>query len=485
VPRRLSWPLVWVFAILPLLGWWAYGLLDLDEGFYGAITAEMNRRGEWITPFFNGKPWFEKPILLYWLAKPSVALFGEMIGPRLPSVIATVGTFGGIAWFARRRFGENAAKLAVLILASSLLVVGAGRMMLTDPPLLFCVTASLLTFWESLVGDRRWRLLSAGLVGLGVLAKGPVAAILFLLIVGWTYWKEPELRPSFRGQWLGGIAILALVVAAWYVPAYLANGQVFVQKFLIEQNVGRFTGGDAAHTLGIASMPLYIPILFVGMAPWSWWIWSAWPRRGPSPSPGPLPEGEEPGGAVALGRYLAAWAAIIFVFFSISGAKLPHYILPVLPPLAILVGMRLQAKEWAPKVGMAMCVFMCILSNTVFFVWYRLSGQQEAHALIRYVRQQGGDVAVYQLSRRDKALGTGKPKLQETSLPSLLMYLNADALDTDKLDALLAHKGPIWVFTRAGRIHPEDYVAAVRAHRRLVQIQPTLDLQNYELFQVR
>jgi len=474
VPRRFSWPLVWVFSILPLLGWWAYGLLDLDEGYYGAITAEMNRRGEWITPFFNGKPWFEKPILLYLLAKPSVALFGDMIGPRLPSVLMTLATFAVIAWFTRRHFGDLVAKLAVLILASSLLVVGAGRMLLADPPLLFCVTAGLATFWESLVGDRRWRLVSAVCIGFGVLAKGPVAAILFLLILAWTFWREPELRPSFRGQWLAGLVLLAMVVAAWYVPAYQASGQTFIQKFLIEQNVGRFTGGDAAHTLGIASMPLYIPILFLGMAPWSWWIWSAWPRRS-----------AQTGENGPLLRYLAAWAAVIFVFFSISGAKLPHYILPVLPPLAVLVGVRLQEKKWAPGLGLAMCAFMCILANTVFLVWYRLSGQQEAHSLIRYVRQQGGDVALYQLTRRNKALGTGKPKLQETSLPSLLMYLNADAMDTDKLDDLLAHKGPIWVFTRAGRFHPEDFAAAAKAHRQLVQIQPTLDLQNYALYQVK
>ena len=51
-------PVIWFLAILPLLGWWFYGLFDIDEGFYGAVVAEMNRRGEWITPFYNGKPWF-------------------------------------------------------------------------------------------------------------------------------------------------------------------------------------------------------------------------------------------------------------------------------------------------------------------------------------------------------------------------------------------------------------------------------------------
>lgn len=480
---RVRWAAVWALAAMPLLGWWLYGLFDLDEGFYGAIVAEMNRRGEWVTPLFNGKPWFEKPILLYWLTKPSMALFGEMAGPRLPSVLCALGTYGVIAWFARRHLGRRAAQVSVLILASSLLMVGASRMMLTDPPLVFCLTAAFLTFWESLVGDRRWRLVSAAAIGFGILAKGPVAAILFVIVALWTLWREPQLRPNFRGGWLVGTAILTLIVASWYVPAYQANGQLFVQKFLIEQNVGRFTGGDAAHTLGIASLPLYVPILFVGMIPWSVWLWNAWPRRpkvaAPDSEVAKLDFGD------ALRRYLATAGAVVFLFFSVSGAKLPHYILPCLPPFALLIGAYLAERRWSLRLGAAMCVVMCLVANGVFLWWYEASGQREAHALTRYLRRLPGDVALYQLSRRQKELGTGKPKLQETSLPSVIMYLNRDVIDTDSLPALLTHPGELWVFTRAGRFQPEDFVTAIKAGRRLEQIQPTLKLENYALYRIR
>src|SRR5579862_2818619 len=112
----------------------------------------MNRRGEWITPFFNGHPWFEKPILLYWVAKPCLALFGNAIGPRLPSILATLGTYAVVGWFTKRRFGSAAAVLSVIALSSCLLVVGVGRMMLTDPLLLLTLTAAFCTFWESLQG---------------------------------------------------------------------------------------------------------------------------------------------------------------------------------------------------------------------------------------------------------------------------------------------------------------------------------------------
>src|SRR4051812_41619111 len=128
--RPVPWLLLWLFAVLPLLGWWLYGLFDLDEGFYGAVVAEMNRRGEWITPYYNGQPWFEKPILLYWVAKPLMMLFGNVVGPRLPSILATLGTYALVARFVRRYWDHAAAQWCVLVLASTTLVVGLGRMMM-------------------------------------------------------------------------------------------------------------------------------------------------------------------------------------------------------------------------------------------------------------------------------------------------------------------------------------------------------------------
>src|SRR5436305_1720172 len=108
--QKNIWLWTWLLAILPFVGFWTYGLFDLDEGFYGAVIAEMNRRGEWITPYFNGHPWFEKPILLYWLAKPCLMLFGQTIGPRLPSVLASIGLFAWVTRFTRNHFGDAAAQ---------------------------------------------------------------------------------------------------------------------------------------------------------------------------------------------------------------------------------------------------------------------------------------------------------------------------------------------------------------------------------------
>ena len=450
----------WTFLLgaLPFVGFWLYGLFDLDEGFYAAVAAEMNRRGEWIIPYYNGEPWFEKPILLYWLAKPSIWLFGEMVGPRLPSVLASIGLYLLVAWFSTRRLSPQTGRLAILILAGSLLFVAAGRMMLTDPLLVLLLSGAFLTFWESLVGDRRWRLLTALLLGLSVLAKGPVGLILFAFPAGWTFWREPELRPAFRGYWVAGTLILLIVVASWYLPAYLRAGDLFVQKFLIEQNVGRFTGGDVAHKLeGPQNLVFYIAILLIGMLPYSLWVPRAWPLKARSDNP--------------LLRYLAAWSTIVFVFFTLGGAKLPHYILPAVPPLAMLVAVHLgegrKSLHWA---GLWVVV-IAVVENLGFMRYYAgelpgVTSHQEVHRLTRTARDLGLPLAIYQMSRRQADRGTGGLKIQETSHPSALFYLGRDALQTDDFKAVLSLRRPTLILTRIGRLdHEEERLAAAAGSR--------------------
>ncbi len=471
---RNRWILVWAAAILPLLGWWTSGLFDLDEGFYAAVVAEMNRRGEWITPYYNGSPWFEKPVLLYWLAKPTLALFGEAVGPRLPSVLSNIGIYLLVAWFCRRRLSDSVAQLAVLIVASSLLVVIYGRQMMIDSGLSLCMLAGWLTFWESLDGDKRWRWVSGLAVGVGVLAKGPVALILLFLVIGWMYMLHPGLRPSFRSGWLGFWVAFVAAICTWYLPAYLVNGQTFVQEFLIEQNIGRFLGGDAAHTIGgIESLLFYFVVFLVGMIPWSLWAPKALLKR------------KDQG---MLGSYLATCGVAIFVFFLVSGAKLPHYILPCFAPIAILLAARLESRKWFFGFGVAWCVVLAILVNVLQPWYYQASGQAEAHKLARYIRRHVGDyeVALFQLGRREKDLGTGTLKLKESSLPSMMLYLDRATLDTDDYEKILQVEKPVWLFTRKGRIQPEHYARALQSNKFLERVHTAgIESKSYELFRVR
>lgn len=467
--------LTWIFAILPLLGWWLYGLFDVDEGFYGAVVAEMNRRGEWITPYYNGHPWFEKPILLYWLAKPFVALFGLAIGPRLPSILATLGTYWLVSWFGRRRFGDHVARWCVLVLSTSLLVVGVGRMMMTDALLQFCLSGAMLTFWESLEASPRWRWWTAFFLGLGVLAKGPVALLLFVPILVVTFavdwkpssrklvWQDQDFRAKFRGGWLVGILILAVTIASWYLPAYLVNGQEFVQKFLIEQNLNRFTGGDAAHTIpGAMGYLIYFVVLLIGMMPWIFFLRSSIKHSLESP----------------LGRYFLVWGLIPFLFFTISKAKLPHYILPCCVPLAFVLGSRLanyrsEDNSLRPYRGAFIAsVVVTILANFGFIYYYNLF-HREVHELAYYVKDhQKPDEQVdsYQMSRRQKSMGTGKLKIQETSHPSLAMYLDQPLNEPETVEDLLANPAPQWIITRWNRLQSADVIQLKASGRTFEEV---------------
>lgn len=483
--RRIT-AVCFALAILPLIGFWTYGLFDLDEGFYAAAAREMLRRGEWITPYYNGQAWFEKPILLYWLAIPSIRVFGEAIGPRLPSVICSIGTIWTLFGFVKRCAGLPAARATILVYGSSLLAIGVGRMMLADPPLVLAMTLTFCLFFDSIQPERRLstRIWAGLALGFAVLAKGPVGALLFVIVAVIEFWGEPRLRPGYRGGWLVASLVFAGVVSLWYVPAYLANDAVFVQKFLIEQNLGRFTGGDAAHSIGgPANWLFYLVILAAGMLPWSFFLPWAWPRK----------EGD--GGAAAMRRYCAIWALVVIVFFSLSGAKLPHYIAPALPALAAIIGSALvrrgvkQEKRTLIWGGLA-CGIAFLVVNSAFWFYYHGLGStvpgfhDEVHQLTRWVKEQGGQVAVYQMSRRESDLGTGSMRLKETAHPSILFYLDADVVDTDRLDDLLRSPVPLWIITRNNRIGEADIERAREAGFTLRQAETSPKQDLYRVYRL-
>lgn len=470
-----------IIAFLPLVGFWTHGLFDLDEGFYGSITSEMNRRGEWVTPYFNGNPWFEKPILVYWLSKPTLWLFGVDFGPRLPAVLAALAMTAAVFRFVRRHHGEQASIFSGLILSSSILWAAVGRLMMTDTLLAACIAMAWLSLWEH--DGKPRRMLEAGAwTGLAVLAKGPIG----LILVGLTALVACAMLAERRRAWLRGIPLFLVatvaVVSLWYLPAYLVNGQLFVQKFLIEQNIGRFQGGDAAHTIkGIGNYIFFVPILLLGFAPWSFYLWKAWPRRD----------------ADAMRRFMAIAAAVPFIFFTISSAKLVHYILPCFVPLSIIVGThfapREQAFDFKPlRPALIWVGVVSVLINAGLPIYYQTSGHAEIHALARSVTPNETVIA-YQMPRRNQDRGTGRPKLQETSHPSLAMYVNRVVLEAENLRAedgrlyWQRNEGAEWaevplpavILTRADRIpNPDSFLSGgIR-----LEGGPT---DNYARFEVR
>jgi 4-amino-4-deoxy-L-arabinose transferase-like glycosyltransferase len=426
-------------CVAPLLGWWAYGLFDLDEGFYAAVVADMLRRGDWVTPTYNGAPWFEKPILAYWLAMPSVLVLGPELGPRLPSVLCTLGLAALLRKWGEEEFGEGAGDWAALAYCGSLLPAGLGRMMMTDSPLALALAGALWCLRRALDGGR-WVSTGAGAcVGLAVLAKGPVGLVLFLLVWGlWTLHGRSQ-RPAGRLEWIPWALAFVAVVAAWYVPCYLANGDSFVQKFLVEQNVGRFAGGDKAHAVPWwGHLPYYPLALALGMLPY-------WPFAA--------------GGLFRTdgGRSrLLAWAGAVAGFFTVSLTKLPHYVLPAAAPLALLVGagMAGRSQRWGGAAILLLAWNLALgLGATAALRAYWSQGHSEVQAFARRASAAGGGLVVYRIGR-EGGPGTGTLRLQETSHPSILFYYGRPAVLSDDAGAMASEPLPFSVLTRRGRWDP-------------------------------
>lgn len=419
------------FCLLPYIGFWLYGLTDLDEGFYGAVVTDMLRRQDWITPTYNGVPWFEKPILSYWLAMPLVSVWpASEFAARLPSVLCTLGTAFVLFRFAKKHFGIEAARLTALVYTGSLLVVALGRMMMTDPALVLCLTLAFTTFYDSLAESKpNLKLVTAAMLGLGVLAKGPVALVLFGLIVAIAYWRLPDLRPQFKGPWLLGTAILLAIVATWYVPAYLANKDTFIQKFLIEQNIGRFQGGDVAHTVPwYLNGPYYIVIAALAFAPW---IVSAYKSGVHKLNFGS-------GNPHHLRVYLWIWALVVLGFFTLSKTKLPHYALPAIAPLALLIAESVVHRHPSRKpfkfwftVSAAWSAFVLVLANVAFFGYWSKSFS-EIQAIAKSLRGKPEPVAImWSINHKTPEI---KLSLDQTSHPSFFFYYGRTATFVDSPD---------------------------------------------------
>lgn len=328
--KRWHWWLALLAVGASFWGCWGYGLFDLDEGIYAAALSEMRQRGDWIIPTFDGKPFFEKPILMYWggLAFSSAGVSGEL-ALRLFSGICMLGLAGVVAWFVRRRVGETEALFAMLAVGFCPLVAGMGRMFMPDAPLLLFFSLALFSFWESIVGDIRWRILSGASLGCAMLAKGPFTSALAVVLIVYCVFAFKQHRAQLSRGWMLPILAYAVVVSAWYVPVAVKQGSSFFSEFVVRQNLGRLAGADEAH---LGPPYFYIPVVIAICWPYAAAIASATKNRERSD----------------FERFLWAWCVAVFVLFSIAGSKLPHYVAPMFVPLLVLAAIHLNRQQSKP-----------------------------------------------------------------------------------------------------------------------------------------
>jgi 4-amino-4-deoxy-L-arabinose transferase-like glycosyltransferase len=325
-------------AVLTLPNLGSHSLWDVDEGVNAEAAREMLESGTLITPQFNFEMRTAKPVLLYWLQMGSYSVFGvNEFAARLPSVLAAVLTVLLVYELARRMFGSATGLLAGLILASALEFCMLAHAATPDSTLLLFTVLTLYLFWiASRNNGRSWFAPAGAAAGLAVLTKGPVGLVLpGTIIFLFLLWNH-ELKRLLDSRLYWGILAFLAVAAPWYILVTAETHGAWIKAFIGRENLGRFTQPMESHRGPIYYQLVGIIVLF---APWSIFLgttaWHAFKeaRRSNGTSE-----------SRAASRFLVCWVATYLVFFSIAATKLPNYVLPAYPALAILTARFLQ--QW-------------------------------------------------------------------------------------------------------------------------------------------
>lgn len=349
VPKKIQYS-VYLLPVVAALGtiFFRIGALPFvgaDECRYARIAEEMNGAGRWVTPLLQGLPWLEKPPLYYWLTIPMIRAFGmsetaARLAPALCALLAAVA----VIWLGTRLWTRQAGLWSGLILLTGIGYCAFGRSASMDMPFTACLTSAFAVLALAVINGRPvwWQTGGAYvLLGLAVLAKGPAALVLGagILVLFWVFDEQGGSLDSSRVIW-GGLIAFA-VAFPWFWLAFRENGFSFVSIFFINHNIARYVTDVHHH-----EQPFYyfVPVLLGLLFPWSGWLpalipgslraralnWRAWDRAT---------------------LFLACWALFPLLFFSFSTSKLPGYVLPCLPPIALLLGRRLAGLSEAGEAG--------------------------------------------------------------------------------------------------------------------------------------
>jgi 4-amino-4-deoxy-L-arabinose transferase-like glycosyltransferase len=299
-------------------------LFDVDEGAFSQATLEMFQRNDFLSTYLNGEPRYDKPILIYWLQAASVSVFGvSELAFRLPSALCAALWVALTFAFARRHFAMGTAWSAAGIMGTSLGVFIIGRAATADALLNLLIASSMFAAWMYLQSKRRnWLYATFAAIGLGVLAKGPVAILIPLAVTFVFCWLRRDLKFWLRTVFdTRALLLFALIAVPWYAIILHKEGWGFVQGFFIKHNVARFSGPLQGHA---GSLLYYVPVVLVGTLPFTGCLVSALTR------------------VKRIWRddlqcYLLLWFVFVFLFFSLSGTKLPHYVLYGMSGMFILM----------------------------------------------------------------------------------------------------------------------------------------------------
>ena len=310
-------------------------LIRPDEGRYAEIAREMAVTGDWITPRLNGIKYFEKPPLQYWATAAAYRTFGEheWTARLWPAVTGFAGIL--LVFFAGGRlFGIGAGFCASLILASSAGYAASAHFNSLDMGLAFFVTATLLAYLlaqrpdATPLSNRLWTLAAWAAAALAVLSKGLIGVVIPAGVLAIYVVLQRDFGRLRGLHWGTGITVFLLIAAPWFVLVQLANPE-FARFFFVHEHFERFL--TIVHRR-VEPWWFFFPILAIGMLPWLTLLPQAVARAW---------RVQEQRTAFQPGRFLVIGSVFILMFFSASSSKLPGYILPMCPLLALLIGSKL------------------------------------------------------------------------------------------------------------------------------------------------
>lgn len=376
----------WLALVALTVTWFALAagrpLGHPDEGRYAEIPLEMLLSGDWVTPRLNGLAYIEKPPLQYW----ATALAYGLLGPsewtaRLWTMLSAWLDVVLVFLLGRRLWNPRTGLIAAALLASSVLHFALGQILTLDMAFTCLMTATLCSFCMAQASrdsaqreSRRWIIASWAMLALATLTKGvaaPVIAgsVLFLYTVwqrDWVVWRT--LRAAT------GLVVFAVIAAPWFVLSARANPD-FLRFFFIHEHVQRYLTDSAQR---IEAWWYFFAVLAAGVLPWllqmSSALFNGW-RASVAP------------GQFDARRLLWLWCVFVLVFFSLSGSKLAPYVLPVLPPLALLTAAR-ESSGPIRWLGVSLCIMLACAVAWIAYVLIAptLSDDPVVHRVVHLAR---------------------------------------------------------------------------------------------------
>ena len=390
-PLSLAARLLWAVLILATLylcyfhNLGALGLVGPDEPRYAWIARDMAETGDWITPRLYGKPWFEKPPLYYWGAALSFKLFGVSdAAARLPSAVSALLATLAMAWLAWRLYGPETARWLLVLLPTTVGILGFSHAAATDMPFAAMLTITLafaahllnlippqqssktspnpLLSFISFTSSTSFTSFFFGVfLGLATLAKGPAAIILSGgAVLLWALFTK-RWRDAFRCLHPIAIAGFCLSALPWYVLCAGRNPD-FLRIFIIEHNFNRFLTPEFQH---IQPFWFYIPILLIALFPWA----ILFLFLGASYILSILRQ-SRPGSSTIL---FLCWAIFPLAFFSASQSKLPGYILPAVPVLCLCLARGLTTLQPSLARAKVLALFLTAIIAAIAALTLRLT----------------------------------------------------------------------------------------------------------------